>query len=298
MEPKRYRERLLESLLTYRKSSIEILIIFFPTKQTFIYIFSEVFNVENKFLSPLEIYRDPLYYGGFATIISVALLLLFALNDNLSDFVTPTFFVAVVLAFGTFFIWKTRCPKCKRPLSKKEKKEWEEDIGIKKKPYTYFSKVYEYSDGTIEKAPGSEKTIMRDKKYERHYYVCKNCNYGSEKEWAENKSQWLGEDPKPKHIKKAGEGAREKRKKNRVPIKTSVRREVLERSGNACQICGNNKTKLHVHHIDKDPSNNKESNLIVLCPNHHAIADSLPRIQLQNAAKRAYRKSRTINIYK
>lgn len=29
-----------------------------------------------------------------------------------------------------------------------------------------------------------------------------------------------------------------------------------------------------IHHIDEDPTNNKEENLILLCPNCHALADS------------------------
>lgn len=40
-----------------------------------------------------------------------------------------------------------------------------------------------------------------------------------------------------------------------------------------CEICGFDKIKgiLEVHHIDKNRKNNEKSNLIILCPNCHAI---------------------------
>jgi len=48
------------------------------------------------------------------------------------------------------------------------------------------------------------------------------------------------------------------------------RKAVLER----CQICGRNDTKLHVHHIDKDPMNNAADNLITLCGSCHRRSHS------------------------
>ncbi len=41
----------------------------------------------------------------------------------------------------------------------------------------------------------------------------------------------------------------------------------------SCCVCGYDK-HVHLHHIDSSRSNNAESNIATLCPNHHAEADS------------------------
>jgi len=255
---------------------------------------------------PLPFYKEPLYYTGLIALIGIALVIYSIVEGNVSsNLMVPSVFIAFIFGAVTYFMWDTRCPHCKRPFSKKEQIEWKEDLGIKKEPYTYYSKVYKYSDGTTENVPGSQKTIMRDRKYDRHYYICKKCGYGSNKEWKEEKGQWLGEAPKPQYIKKKGssmdfgfDDEKESNRKIRKPINPKLKRELLERANNSCQHCGNSNAKLHIHHIDKNPSNNSKNNLIVLCPTCHSIAESLNVTALRNEAKKAYRKSKTINIYK
>lgn len=49
--------------------------------------------------------------------------------------------------------------------------------------------------------------------------------------------------------------------------------------GHQCEVCGrktwmSNKIPLEVHHIDGDKLNNEESNLLLLCPNCHALTDN------------------------
>lgn len=257
---------------------------------------------------PLPFYKELLYYTGLIALIGIGLVIYSIFGNNVSsNLMVPSVIVAFIFGAATYFMWNTRCPHCKRPFSKNEKVEWREDLGVKKEPYTYHTKVYKYSDGTTEDVPGSEKTIMRSKKYDRHFYICKKCEYGSNKEWKEEKGRWLGEEPKPQYIKKKGsamdlgfddEKEFKSNRKKRVPIKTSIKRELFERADNACQLCGTNKRQLHLHHIDKNPANNSKNNLIVVCPGCHSIAESLTKIQLQNSAKKPYRKSKTINIYK
>lgn len=60
-----------------------------------------------------------------------------------------------------------------------------------------------------------------------------------------------------------------------------VKRWVFEKANNECEKCGFSKTHprtgssiLEIHHIDEDPSNNRPENLILLCPNCHALSDS------------------------
>lgn len=61
--------------------------------------------------------------------------------------------------------------------------------------------------------------------------------------------------------------------KTRIPISKSVERELLFRNQSVCCIC--QKSGVQIHHIDDDPSNNKLSNLCVLCVEHHAHASSV-----------------------
>lgn len=53
----------------------------------------------------------------------------------------------------------------------------------------------------------------------------------------------------------------------------SYRTVCFEFHGNCCIICGEARI-VHVHHIDEDNKNNHPSNLVPLCPTHHAICHS------------------------
>jgi len=56
-------------------------------------------------------------------------------------------------------------------------------------------------------------------------------------------------------------------KKKRLPIPQKIKDKLLVECNHMCVRCG---VQYHeVHHIDGDPSNNAEENLIVLCPNCH-----------------------------
>lgn len=59
--------------------------------------------------------------------------------------------------------------------------------------------------------------------------------------------------------------------KIRVPVPSSIRQQVYDRSGSRCEHprCSYS-GKPHIHHIDEDPSNNSLNNLIAVCPNCHS----------------------------
>ena len=59
--------------------------------------------------------------------------------------------------------------------------------------------------------------------------------------------------------------------KGREYIPTSIKQQVYARSRGRCERprCSYS-AKLHIHHIDKNPSNNSPANLLVVCPNCHA----------------------------
>jgi len=62
--------------------------------------------------------------------------------------------------------------------------------------------------------------------------------------------------------------------KIRVPIPKAKERKLLVESGHKCSVplCNENYS-LSFHHINGDPSDNREFNIIVLCRNHHDMAD-------------------------
>jgi hypothetical protein len=65
-----------------------------------------------------------------------------------------------------------------------------------------------------------------------------------------------------------------KKRVSRVKPPRSVWRLVKERG--LCESCGYKQMFngfLNAHHIDGDPGNNEIENLLLLCPNCHAIAD-------------------------
>jgi hypothetical protein len=55
------------------------------------------------------------------------------------------------------------------------------------------------------------------------------------------------------------------------------RLEILERDDFTCQICNDNKTELHVHHLyyvnDREPWDYKNESLVSLCKNCHKYED-------------------------
>jgi len=50
---------------------------------------------------------------------------------------------------------------------------------------------------------------------------------------------------------------------------TNHRDALVELLGGACQCCGDDDSRLHVHHIDRNRSNNSPDNLRLLCPSCH-----------------------------
>ncbi len=160
--------------------------------------------MESYDIEPLEYYKNPLYILGGITLITViieVLLFMYSTNTSLKIYFI---IVPILSGMGTYHIYNTQCPRCKRIFTKNENTEWEEDLGIKKEPYTYYEREFQYEDGTTEDDESSQKTIMREKKYDRHYFICKKCNHGSNKEWKEDYWIWLGEEPPIKTIKKKG----------------------------------------------------------------------------------------------
>lgn len=84
-------------------------------------------------------------------------------------------------------------------------------------------------------------------------------------------------------LKNIEEGERKGKKKKRIPISKELKNKVYDIASGKCQVCGK-KGNLKIHHIDGNPSNNRITNLILLCGNHHDDADMgvIPIWRLKN----------------
>ena len=69
--------------------------------------------------------------------------------------------------------------------------------------------------------------------------------------------------------------------KGEYQISNHIRRYLFEKYNNTCAKCGWSKFNLwtghiplEIHHIDGDYTNNKEYNLLLLCPNCHSLTET------------------------
>lgn len=60
--------------------------------------------------------------------------------------------------------------------------------------------------------------------------------------------------------------------KNRVPIPDTLAAEAMFASDRTCCVCRLERTKVQIHHVDEDPSNNVMDNLAVICLHCHSDA--------------------------
>lgn len=80
-------------------------------------------------------------------------------------------------------------------------------------------------------------------------------------------------------------------------VSNHIRRYLFEKYDSSCQVCGWDEQNpytglvpLQIHHIDGNCLNNKEENLQLLCPNHHALTETYG--SLNKDSSRVYRKQK------
>ncbi len=63
-----------------------------------------------------------------------------------------------------------------------------------------------------------------------------------------------------------------------------IRKEIIEKRGKRCEMCGRTEKEiwLTVHHKNRDPSDNREENLMVLCPRCHFIMEKRINLGYEN----------------
>ena len=84
--------------------------------------------------------------------------------------------------------------------------------------------------------------------------------------------------------------------KGKYGISEFVRKYIFQKNDNKCEICGESYINpytglsvLQIHHKDGDCTNNKEENLQLLCPTHHAMTENFGR-RNSNATRKDNRK--------
>ncbi|MBU3905362.1 MAG: hypothetical protein KJ906_04420 [Nanoarchaeota archaeon] len=68
------------------------------------------------------------------------------------------------------------------------------------------------------------------------------------------------------------------RSSGRKPLSAKKKKAVKRKAGSKCQYRGcNQRVNLHNHHKDMNSSNDRASNIELLCPNHHAVRHTKKR---------------------
>jgi len=88
-------------------------------------------------------------------------------------------------------------------------------------------------------------------------------------------------------LKNMEEGERKGKKKKRIQITDVLKNKVHDIAADKCQVCGR-RGGLEIHHIDKDRTNYRITNLVLLCGNHHNDADKgeISKWRLKNIRKK------------
>ena len=175
-----------------------------------------------------------------------------------------------------------------------EKKKLIKLIQVENIPYEQIGKMYNCSGSNIKKVAkklGIELTPKRKinknetfNKGKHKKCICLNC--GCEYERGKNSTgkycsnKCHTEHQHKQYITRWKEG-KETGLRGEYNISKHIKKYLLDKYNNSCQICGWNKVNpftgnvpLEVHHIDGDYTNNKEENLQLLCPNCHSLTET------------------------
>ncbi|MBL7051666.1 MAG: HNH endonuclease [Nanoarchaeota archaeon] len=254
-----------------------------------------------KHVEPFPFYKEAMYYTGLISIITSILGIAFISNKLYPYFQIPLIIAGSLFGIITYFMWDTRCPKCKRTFVKNETNKEKIDEQIIPKTH-YDRKKYLYSDGSVKNVENGKAHVIDHKIHtHKHHYLCKRCN----NKWSNDKKIDLDKNtfqPKVTIIKTEEKNPLEnfldngdkmnndsfgtstnntnnKKSSNHTRVKPLTKYEaekVIMQRGNKCEYphCNEN-VSLEVHHITKrsNGGSNKYSNLVVLCPTHHRKAD-------------------------
>lgn len=192
-------------------------------------------------------------------------------------------------------------------MSKYNKEELENLLVTKNLAYEAVGRIYGVTGNAIKKAAkrlGIELPQRRSINPSEHFNkavkerrYCLNCGKEldySAKKYCSNECQ--SEYQYKEYISKWKSGEVNGRS-GKYDVSNHIRRYLFEKYNSSCQICGWHEVNptsglvpLQVHHIDGNCLNNREENLQLLCPNHHALTETYGN--LNSGSSRIYRKQK------
>jgi len=243
-----------------------------------------------KDIKPLPPYKEPLYYTGFISGLTLILGIIFIYKQIFTTFQIPLIILGGILGFLTYFMWETRCPKCKRPFSKKEDESKEKDLEVKEIKREFVSEIFKLKGGE-----NDGDIIDKNKDYRlwparfvQKFFYCNKCDWadynkeGSFKKWEDN-DKWNPPTPKIIYVKETedgyvriGKGSKSNGKIIVKPLTKYEAEKIILQRRTKCEYPPCRETeRLDVHHIvaRSNGGTNNPSNLVVLCPTHHRSAD-------------------------
>ncbi len=176
---------------------------------------------------------------------------------------------------------KKQCLHCGQDISL-------EDLGFneyRERTFCNGSCAASYNNKQRSTTKTKEEKLLKPKKY------CKNCG----KEISSNKTycslQCLSDFKQKDYVEKWKNGLIDG-SSGKYNISKRIRKYLFEKYNNQCSECGWNKVNvatgkipLEIHHKDGDYTNNKEENLILLCPNCHALTPTYKAANMGNGRK-------------
>ena len=192
-------------------------------------------------------------------------------------------------------------------MSKYKKEELEDLIITQNLSYESIGRMYGVTGNAIRKAAKrlgidlpQKRTINPNEHFNKksdNLRVCLNC--GKELDYSASKycSQSCQTEFQYKSYIERWKNGEESGVVGKYEVSAHIRRYLFKKYNCSCQICGWNevnpvsgKVPLQIHHIDGDCLNNREENLQLLYPNHHALTETYGSLNKDSA--RVYRKQK------
>ncbi len=191
----------------------------------------------------------------------------------------------------------TNREKCKKILEEHgiNWSEWLEKKKIKPKRYCLYCGK-EIVDGDYRKkfCNSSHAASYNNKRKGKQNHFCLNC--GKEIKRGKYCSNTCYAEHKEKQYIERWKRGEENGLKGKYGIIAAVKKYIFEKNKNECEICHKNyinpytgNSVLQIHHVDGDCTNNREENLKLLCPTHHAMTENFGN-RNKNATRKDNRK--------
>jgi hypothetical protein len=173
------------------------------------------------------------------------------------------------------------------------------------KSFSEIGRIYNVDHTVISRHIRKFYNDIKDRRHDechKNEYHCLNCGneikYGSTKSNKFCSIKCQKDYTHKEYIKRWKDGL-EDGMRGKYSISDHIRKYLLDKYNNSCQICEwgkenpyTGKIPLEIHHIDGNYKNNKEENLQILCPNCHSLTNTYKSSNKTGFARKDERKSR------